>query len=56
MKAKKIWIATHPEEPLNIKVSFYERDRRQVTIRPNHEAHHIAYVEYKEYILIEVES
>jgi len=54
MKAKKIWIATHPEEPDNVEVRFSEPHDGEM-IYPNQHDHDAAYCEFKEYVAFEVE-
>lgn len=51
MKAKKIWIAQHPEDPKAVDIQLEEPDYSGALLGDADE-----WVEYKEYILIEVES
>jgi hypothetical protein len=56
MKAKKIWIAQHPDQSDNFKVSMTEpNDGSEYLYSSTHEGEDI-YVEWKEYICFEVES
>lgn len=56
MKAKKIWIATHPKEPANFEVSMSEPEYSQVWINTDCRSHDDEYCKYIEYVLIEVEG
>lgn len=55
MKAKKIWIATHPEETDNCEVRFSDPETSYVMIYPNQHSHSEEYCEFKEYVAFEVE-
>lgn len=57
MKAKKIWIAEHPNEPFNREVSFNSNSAGEyVHIDPTMHGNESAYVEYVEHIAIPIES
>ena len=56
MKCKKIWIAVHPEEPHNVEVSFADMSGEHTTIYAGQYNHNDAYVEWKEYVIIEIEE
>jgi hypothetical protein len=54
IKAKKIWIATHPSEPDNYKVKFTEPRGEGDYLYANQAEHEDTWVEFKEYALIEL--
>lgn len=55
MKAKKIWIATHPEDDKAIEVSIYDCEGVHTHVfSPKTQTEE--YVPYKEYVIFEVEN
>lgn len=55
MKARKVWIAEHPDEPGNREVSFDEPRESSTHLYTGLHSGEDQYVEWKEFILIEVE-
>lgn len=55
MKAKKIWVVQHPEEPDNFEVSFGNKEG-QGEYMYYEDGRDYGWVDYKEYVLIEVEE
>lgn len=55
-KAKKIWIAEHPDEPGNQEVSFTEPHESGTYLHTDFHSGEGTHVEWKEFIMIEVES
>ena len=56
MKAKKIWIAQHPDQPDNVEFTMTEPNSGSTYLFSNTHDGDDIYVEWKEYICIEVES
>ena len=55
MKAKRIWIAQHPDEPENRDIKFHEPcDDGEYLCSQMADGRNL-YVKYKEYLLIELE-
>lgn len=55
MKAKKIWIATHPKDPDSVEMSCRNQQGDYAHVF-SHETQTEEYVPYKEYVAIEVEG
>lgn len=56
MKAKRIWIAQHPQESDNCEISFYKPAEDSIMVYANLSSNKDEYVEYKEYLFIEIEE
>lgn len=56
MKAKKIWIAQHPDEPDNCEITVSDPRESHVYIHTGLHTGEDRYVEWKEYIAFEIES
>lgn len=56
MKAKKIWMAQHPTQPCNFEVCTTEPNDSGTYISSTMHNEDGEYVQWKEYVLIEVES
>lgn len=56
MKCKMIWIAQHPEIPDAREVSFKEPDDAYVYVNSCMYDREAAYVEWKQYVMFEVEE
>jgi hypothetical protein len=55
MKVKKMWLAVHPREADNYEVSFTEPNEG-VMIHTNYHSGEDEWVEFKEYIIMEIET
>lgn len=56
MKAKRIWIATHKDEPYNRDVSFTDPMDSAIILHSDFTDGDTDYAEYKEYLLIEIDT
>lgn len=56
MKAKKIWIARHPDEPHNCEFKLHEPRDPGVYIYANSDNHEDCYCNWKEYVMLEVDD
>lgn len=56
MKVKKIWIAQHPKDKDVFDVSFRDRSGESIHLTSYEAALGERYVEYKEYVILEVEE